>query len=186
MLPISPEGKPFLALLLERLVAEGVDDVCVVLSSEDHETPAWLSPWIPEGVSVGFARQTIPQGRDKPMGTADAVQRGLEARPEWQGRSVAIFNGDNLPPEGAVAQLKTTEAGMLAFAQSHLGLPIERTKAFAIVEGSPDEGVHALVEKPSAEAVERLRARGFTVTPVQDDVQRAGDFGLVHARRGRS
>ncbi|MEC8662297.1 MAG: galactokinase family protein [Bacteroidota bacterium] len=157
MLPISPEGKPFLALLLERLVGEGVDDVCVVLSSEDCDTPEWLSPWIPEGLSVGYARQTIPPGRDKPMGTADAVQRGLEARPEWKGRSVAIFNGDNLPPEGAVAKLKTTEAGMLAFAQSHLGLPIERTKAFAIVEGSSEEGVHALLEKPSVEDVERLR-----------------------------
>ena len=157
MLPISHEGKPFLALLLERLVSEGVDDVCVVLSSEDQDTPGWLAPWIPDGVSVGYARQTIPSDRDKPMGTADAVQRGLEARPEWQGRSVAVFNGDNLPPEGAVAQLKTTTAGMLAFAQSHLGLPIERTKAFAIVEGSSDAGVHALVEKPSAEDVERLR-----------------------------
>ena len=157
MLPISHEGKPFLALLLERLVSEGVDDVCVVLSSEDQDTPGWLAPWIPDGVSVGYARQTIPSGRDKPMGTADAVQRGLEARPEWQGRSVAVFNGDNLPPEGAVAQLKTTTAGMLAFAQSHLGLPIERTKAFAIVEGSSDAGVHALVEKPSAEDLERLR-----------------------------
>ena len=157
MLPISPEGKPFLALLLERLVNEGVDDVCVVLSSEDQDTPGWLSPWIPEGVSVGYARQTMPSDRNKPMGTADAVQRGLEARPEWQGRSVAIFNGDNLPPEGAVTQLKTTKAGMLAFAQSHLGLPIERTKAFAIVEGSADAGVHALLEKPSGEDVERLR-----------------------------
>ena len=39
MLPISPEGKPFLALLLERLVGEGVDDVCVVLSSEDQTPP---------------------------------------------------------------------------------------------------------------------------------------------------
>ena len=157
MLPISHEGKPFLALLLERLVSEGVDDVCVVLSSEDQDTPGWLAPWIPDGVSVGYARQTIPSDRDKPMGTADAVQRGLEARPEWQGLSVAVFNGDNLPPEGAVAQLKTTTAGMLAFAQSHLGLPIERTKAFAIVEGSSDAGVHALVEKPTAEDVERLR-----------------------------
>ena len=70
---------------------------------------------------------------------------------------MAIFNGDNLPPQGAVAHLKATEAGMLAFAQSHLGLPIERTKAFAIVEGSADAGVHALVEKPSDEDVERLR-----------------------------
>ena len=157
MLPISPEGKPFLALLLERLVSEGVDDVCVVLSSEDQNTSEWLAPWVPKGLSVGYARQTISSDRDKPMGTADAVQRGLEARPDWHGCSVAIFNGDNLPPEGAVAQLKTTEAGMLAFAQSQLGLPNERTKAFAIVEGSAEEGVHALVEKPSDKEVQRLR-----------------------------
>ena len=157
MLPISSEGKPFLSLLLERLVDEGVDEVCVVLSAEDHNTPSRLSTWIPEGLSVGYARQTVPAGRDKPMGTADAVQRGLEARPEWRGRSVAIFNGDNLPPKGAVTQLRTTEAGMLAFAQSHLGLPESRTQAFALVEGTPEAGVNALVEKPRREEVDKLR-----------------------------
>ena len=112
---------------------------------------------VPEGLSVGYARQTVPAGRDKPMGTADAVQRGLEARPEWRGRSVAIFNGDNLPPKGAVTQLRTTEAGMLAFAQSHLGLPESRTQAFALVEGTPEAGVNALVEKPRREEVDKLR-----------------------------
>ena len=104
---------------------------------------------------LGVARQMILQG-DKPMGTADAV-REVGGRPEWKGRSVAIFNGDNFLPKGP-CQLKTTEAGMLAFAQSHLGLPIERTKAFAIVEGSSEE---AVCRRFRAKSMTQGRTRGF-------------------------
>ena len=82
MLPISSEGKPFLSLLLERLVDEGVDEVCVVVVGGSRH-PVKAVDMDSEGLSVGYARQTVLRA-DKPMGTADAVQRGLEARPEWR------------------------------------------------------------------------------------------------------
>ena len=62
--------------------------------------PTELKPWIPQGLTVDFVHQTLPQGAKKPLGTAMQCS-SLEAHPEWQGLSVAVFNGDNLPPEGA-------------------------------------------------------------------------------------
>lgn len=156
MLPVEASGRPFLALLLERLLREGVDHVCVVRSCEDQGMPNELEPWIPKGLTLDFVHQTLPPGANKPLGTADAVQRGLEAHPEWEGLSVAVFNGDNLPPEGAVALLHQTPQGVVAFARSALGLPEGRERAFAVFEGTPQTGVVRLIEKPSEEEVHRV------------------------------
>jgi galactokinase len=156
MLPVGGDGRPFLALLLERLASEGVDEVCVVLSAEDHESEALLKPWLPTGCVVDVTRQTIPQGQTKPQGTADAVQRGLEAHPEWQGSSVSVFNGDNLPPRGSVEALHQTEHGTVAFARDALGLPPERAQAFAVFETSAKGGVR-LIEKPTEQEIEAVR-----------------------------
>jgi galactokinase len=153
MLPVGQDGRPFLALLLRRMRNEGVDAACVVLSSEDYLTQELLQPWIPEGIVVDFARQTVEEGRTKPAGTADAVQRGLERHPEWEGTSVGVCNGDNLPPQGALVALGSVRCGMLGFARSALGLPPERVQAFAVVEGDAQTGVAALVEKPTAAQV---------------------------------
>ena len=156
MLPVDNAGRPFLALLLERLKREGVDHVCVVRSCEDPGMPAELEAWIPKGLTVDFVHQTLPTGANKPLGTADAVQRGLEAHPEWQGLSVAVFNGDNLPPEGAVKLLHQTQQGAVAFARSALGLPEGRERAFAVFEGAPQTGVVRLLEKPTEQEVRRV------------------------------
>ena len=106
---------------------------------------------------VDFTRQTIPQGKHKPQGTADAVQRGLEAHPEWSGQSVAVFNGDNLPPSGAIEALIGVDHGTVAFARSHLGLPPERVEAFAVFEMSNDSEVKRLIEKPTPQEVEGVK-----------------------------
>ncbi|MGB1480208.1 MAG: galactokinase family protein [Flavobacteriales bacterium] len=155
MLPVGENGRPFLAVLLRQMSEEGIDAACVVVSSEDRLTPELLQPWIPEGMAVDFARQTVEARRTKPAGTANAVQRGLERHPEWEGTSVAVCNGDNLPPLGALAALNEVRCGMLGFARSALGLPPERVQAFAVVEGDADAGVAALIEKPTEEQVAR-------------------------------
>jgi len=153
MLPVGEDGRPFLALLLRQMRDEGIDAACVVLSSEDHLTQELLQPWVPQGIAVDFARQTVEAGRTKPAGTADAVQRGLECHPEWEGTSVAVCNGDNLPPRGALAALNEVRCGMLGFARSALGLPPARVQAFAVVAGDVETGVEALIEKPTEEQV---------------------------------
>ena len=48
------------------------------------------------GLSIRFAIQKIPDNRVKPLGTADAVQQGLEQFPEWEGSKFTVCNSDNL------------------------------------------------------------------------------------------
>jgi len=157
MLPVNAEGKPFLALILEQAQAEGVDFVCVVLSAEDDTSEAELRRWAPQGLAWDVARQGIPCGRSKPEGTAAAVAVALEAHPEWSGICVSVCNGDNKPPSGAFSALTEVGHGMVVFDRDSLGLPKERVMAFAVVEWSEDAGLMAMMEKPSAQDVERVK-----------------------------
>ena len=86
-----------------------------------------------------------PSGRQQAW-DADAVQRDLEAHPGGKA-FVAVFNGDNLPPEGAVV-VASTQQGAVAFARSALGLP-EGVNAPWVFEGAPQTGVVRLLEKPT-------------------------------------
>ena len=155
MLPVEASGRPFLALLLERLLREGVDHVCVVRSCEDQDMPTELKPWIPQGLTVDFVHQTLPPGANKPLGTADAVQRGLEAHPEWQGLSVAVFNGDNLRRRGPCRCCIKRHRAWWLLRGARWGCR-GRERAFAVFEGSPQTGVVRLIEKPSEEEVHRV------------------------------
>ena len=157
MLPVGEDGKPFLAWVLERACREGVDACCLVISSEDALTESLIEPWIPEGLMLDVVRQTIPQGRDKPWGTADAVACALMQHPEWLEGSVAVCNGDNLPPKGAFQVLGDLRHGMLGFARDQLGLPASRVEAFAVARMGAHGEVLDIVEKPSGEEVKDAR-----------------------------
>ena len=153
MLPVDAKGKPFLALILERAASEGVDEVCVVFSAEDDRSEGALRPWVPEGLRWTVARQTVPAYGTKPEGTAAAVAAALVAHPEWEGISVSVCNGDNLPPAGCFERLSSVDAALLVFNRDAFGLPCERVQAFAVAEWGADEGLLALWEKPTAERV---------------------------------
>lgn len=157
MLPVNDQGKPFLALILEQAQAEGVDSVCVVLSAEDDTSEAELRRWTPRGLVLDVARQGTPGGRTKPEGTAAAVAVALAAHPEWSGIHVSVCNGDNKPPAGAFRALAREGRGMVVFDRDSLGLPKERVMAFAVVEWSKDAGLVAMMEKPNAQDVERVK-----------------------------
>ena len=156
MLPVGPNEKPFLAFVLERARSEGVDACCLVLSSEDALTEDLIQPWIPQGLTLDVARQTIPNGRSKPWGTADAVSFALRKHPEWGGLSVGVCNGDNLPPQGAFEVMAGLEHGMVGFARTQLGLPQDRVEAFAVADLDEAGEVVRLIEKPSSEEVQSV------------------------------
>ena len=62
---------------------------------------------------MDFVRQIILPDTQTPRHCRGGCV-GLEARPEWQGMSVAVFNGDNLPPQGPWKKLISATAATVA------------------------------------------------------------------------
>lgn len=163
MIRIGRERKPLLHHLIEQSVEEGMRDICVVIAEGDGITPPHFRNNPVAGAQLDFVVQRIPKGRAKPEGTAQAVQLALEAHPEWEGSSVTVANGDNLPPKGMLSTLRQDPACLPAFNGDHLGLPAGRVKAFAVIRQAGDGTLVAIEEKPDQAVIEAARWPDGTV-----------------------
>jgi NDP-sugar pyrophosphorylase family protein len=100
MIGLGEHGRPFLDYLLENVDAAGYREVVVVAGDRDRSIQEHYGAEGRgnrfRGLSLSYAIQSIPAGRTKPLGTADALLCGLTSRPDWSGARVSVCNCDNL------------------------------------------------------------------------------------------
>ena len=154
MIRIGRDRKPLLQHLVERAKQEGLWDICIVVGEHDEITRPHFDALRLDGIDLSFVVQTIPAGRTKPAGTAQAVQLALEAHPDWDGASVTVANGDNLPPFGMFQAMLAYRACLPAFDRDHLGLPAGRVQAFAVISRNDQGGLARIDEKPDEATIQ--------------------------------
>lgn len=154
MIRIGRDRKPLLQHLVERAKEEGLWDICIVVGEHDEITRPHFDALRLDGIDLSFVVQTIPAGRTKPAGTAQAVQLALEAHPDWDGASVTVANGDNLPPFGMFQAMLAYRACLPAFDRDHLGLPAGRVQAFAVISRNDQGGLARIDEKPDEATIQ--------------------------------
>ena len=114
--PVGPHGEAIMDALLVRAAAAGFDDAIVVTRSEiEAEMSVHFDAHTPT-LPIHFVEQSVPPGRDKPLGTADAV---VQCRDAIDGPFIVV-NADDLYPEDAFRLLgdhlrTTNEHGLVAF-----------------------------------------------------------------------
>jgi galactokinase len=157
MLRVGTEKTPFLELLLNRIKEEGSNCVIIVVGESDNVTRDYFTSNSIDGLEIRFVTQSIPTGRIKPLGTAHAMEVALSANTDLNGLSVVVCNGDNMPPQGSFEKIFTEPCAMLAYDSSALGLPDDRTSAFAVVSVNGDGTLDKIHEKPSVEIAMKFR-----------------------------
>jgi glucose-1-phosphate adenylyltransferase len=153
MLRVGPGEVPYLELLLNRIKQEGSNCVIVVIGENDHVTKPYFTSNPIEGLDIRYEVQTIPQGRMKPLGTADALETALLSNPDLSTHSIVVCNGDNMPPDGSFGEIFKSPCAMLAYDASKLGLPDDRVSAFAVVDLDSEGYLTQILEKPSKETL---------------------------------
>ena len=129
--------------------------VCVVRSCEDQVMPNELEPWIPQRVDLDLRIKPFLKAPTSSLGTADAVQRGLEAHPEWEGLLCTCSMETTFRPRGS-GVVASNAAGSGGFCAERLGFARGSVSVLAVFEGKPQTGVVRLIEKPSEEEVYRV------------------------------
>ena len=100
MLGIGEGARPFLDYLLHNVEKAGYENVLIVVgdkekSIRDYYEKDRAAEQFPR-LKFSYVPQIIPEGRSKPLGTADALRQALKASSSWKGQRFTVCNSDNL------------------------------------------------------------------------------------------
>ena len=90
-------GKPFLNYLMENILKAKFKNIFIITGENSSMFREIFENNVEfERLSFHFATQFIPQGREKPFGTADALLQCLDQYPSLKKESFCVCNSDNL------------------------------------------------------------------------------------------
>ena len=115
---------------------------------------------LPAGLEVFLAVQSVPEGRKKPLGTADALQQCLDQYPELKQTTFTVCNGDNLYSVGALMNLRverTAPHALISYGSSGFDYTEERIAKFAVMDISSDGFLKEIIEKPNIADVPKYK-----------------------------
>ena len=160
LIPLGSKQKPLLFHLIQNAVNAGFKEVYIITSPENEAFRECVGSASKNnlfaGALVHYAIQYLPQGRNKPLGTADAVQQAMEQHPELKNESFTICNGDNLYSVHAFALLlapRDTPHALISYNRSSLNYSSARMSSFAIIDISEEGLLKNIIEKPDPETL---------------------------------
>jgi len=159
MIGVGRDSRPFLDYLLGNIAKAKYHNVVIVVGERDHSIQEYYQR--PENAKsfpnlrISYAVQPIPAGREKPLGTADALLRALHATPAWKGQRLTVCNSDNLYSVEALDLLMrdTHDNALIDYDRSALRFEHERIAAFAVIRKDPQGFLVEIIEKPSPEQI---------------------------------
>jgi glucose-1-phosphate adenylyltransferase len=168
MIGVGENYRPFLDYLLYNAREAGYKNILIVIGEKDDSIKKYYGEKDSGnelyGLSISYAVQKIPEGKEKPIGTADALYQGLRARKDWQGKRFTVCNSDNLYTQAALKLMLNIEYpnAMVDYDRNALEFETERIEKFAVTIKNQENYLVDIIEKPSGEDIERARNKnGF-------------------------
>ncbi|PRX53090.1 glucose-1-phosphate thymidylyltransferase [Flagellimonas meridianipacifica] len=164
LIPLGASGRPLLYYLIKNAVEAGYTQVYLITSRQNDgfkdEVGYKDRDNKYQGISVHFAIQHIPEGRNKPLGTADALEQCLNQYPELKDTVFTVCNGDNLYSVDALGDLRKTRSvpnALISYGSSGLKFSDERLAKFALMDISSEGYLKGIVEKPEISKMNKYR-----------------------------
>ncbi|MCK9280571.1 MAG: sugar phosphate nucleotidyltransferase [Melioribacteraceae bacterium] len=167
MIRVGTDDRPFLDYLLYNVSKTSIKDVVILIGEKDDSIKQYYGEGKNNqflGLTISYAIQPIPKGREKPLGTADALYHALIARPDWSGNSFYICNSDNLYSIEVFEILINSEYknALIDYDRDGLNFETKRIEGFAVTEKNEEGFLLNIIEKPDGDTIENLRKRfGF-------------------------
>lgn len=161
MIRVGTDDRPFLDYLLYNVSKTAIKDVVILIGEKDDSIKEYYGVGENNqflGLTISYAVQPIPKGREKPLGTADALYHALVARPDWSGNSFYVCNSDNLYSIEAFNILINSEHknALIDYDRDGLNFETKRIEGFAVTEKDEEGFLKNIIEKPDRETIERL------------------------------
>ena len=163
MIGVGKDGRPFMDYLVYNAHLAGYDEVLILKNPKDHVTKPYYDKLVADNKAWGmkflYATQQIAPDREKPAGTADAIQQALEQTTEWKGDRFTVCNSDNLYSVNVLKLLSknAVQNAVVSYESIALGVEPERVKSFAVIKADEEGYLVEIIEKPNEEQIEGAR-----------------------------
>lgn len=166
MIGVGNNYRPFMDYLLFNARAVGYHNVVIIIGQNDNSIKEYYAEGagrdLFSGMSFEFAVQHIPEGRIKPLGTADALYHGLNAVKNWKGKKFTVVNSDNLYSQKALKLMLDTEYpnAMIDYSRDGFDFEKSRIEGFAVTMKDENNFLLNIIEKPDQTAIESVKGPG--------------------------
>ena len=168
MLSVGNKDRPFLDYLLYNANQSDYREVVIVIGQNDFSIKDYYSKEenkkLFQQLEITYAVQPIPDGRAKPLGTADALLVGMKSKPDWNGKSFTVCNSDNLYSQKVLWLMKDSPFlnALIDYDRDGLGCEKERIERFAVTKKNEEGFLLDIIEKPTAKQIELVKGKdGF-------------------------
>ena len=164
LIPIDGKDKSLLFYLCSNAKKAGYEYIYILTSPENNSFHKWIdvnnSCTEIEGLEFILPIQYVPQGRVKPLGTADGIQQVLDQFPVLLNQRFTVCNADNLYSVNVLKTLllhRSSPHSIIAYDRSYLKFPEERITKFALMKLDDQGFLNDIVEKPPIETHDSFR-----------------------------
>ena len=160
LIPLGKTEKPLLYYLLKNAKAAGYQKIYLITSPENEAFHDFIDSNVSEYLPLNFVLQYLPEGRKKPLGTADALAQAMAQYPELKSNSFTICNGDNLYSVKALSLLRENREAphaLISYSRSGLQFPDQRISKFAVMAIDKENYLENIIEKPEPQVLEKYR-----------------------------
>ncbi len=164
MIGVGSNYRPFMDYLLFNAYKVGYENVMIIIGQNDNSIREYYSNGKGKeffgGMKFKFAVQPIPDGREKPLGTADALYHGLNGVKDWSGKKFTVVNSDNLYSQNALSIMLNTEYPNALIDYDRDGFEFEKTRieGFAVTLKDEESFLQNIIEKPDHAAIESVKS----------------------------
>ena len=161
LISIDASGRPLLDYVLYNAKKAGYATIYIVTQKENE-----LFKMLYQDndrfhdITIRFAIQYIPNDREKPFGTADALCQTLEQYPELKKSSFTVCNSDNLYSVKAfqlLSENKTSSNALISYDRDALQFTEERISKFALMLFDTQGYLTDIIEKPLVSQLDKFR-----------------------------
>lgn len=155
LISVGKEGRPLLDYVLLNAKKAGYTSIYIVIGEQGGLFKEFYGNKDIDnhfkGLNISFAVQYIPEDREKPFGTADALFQTVEQYPELNSALYTVCNSDNLYSVGAFQALRNTvsQNALISYDRDALDFLSERISRFALAKLDEFGFLLDIVEKPS-------------------------------------
>tara|TARA_Y100000768_G_scaffold97295_1_gene70908 strand:+ start:1152 stop:1988 length:837 start_codon:yes stop_codon:yes gene_type:complete len=160
LIPLGKEGRPLIYYLIKNAIEANYSNIYIITGVDNSDFKEFIISQSFENINIQFVKQYIPKGREKPLGTSDAVVQALDQFPELKPNIFTVCNGDNLYSVSTLNLLKEKRDhphALISYSWSAFNYQKERISKFAVISMDSKNNLIDIVEKPDLDIVDNFK-----------------------------